>query len=77
VYITVEARASGESKLAITFSSPADGMVITSGVITVRSTATSVVGVVLSVGAVAVLLAWWLRTSFRRRKRRHAVAGSS
>ena len=78
-YISVQARSSGESKLEITFSTPGNGMVITNGVIIVRSTATSVVGVVLSLGAVAVLLAWWLRTSFRRRKRRRsaAVAGSS
>ena len=78
-YIAVQARSSGESKLQITFSTPADGMVITTGVLTVRSTATSVVGVVLSLGAVAVLLAWWLRTSVRRRKRRRteAVAGPS
>jgi hypothetical protein len=74
IYIPVQARASGESKLEITFSTPADGMVITNGVISIRSTATSVVGVVLSLGAVAVLLAWWLRTTFRRRKRRRTAA---
>jgi hypothetical protein len=78
-YISVQSRTSGESKLEITFSTPADGMVITNGVISVRSSATSVVGVVLSLAAVAVLLAWWLRTSFRRRKRRRtaAVTGAS
>ena len=32
-----------------------------------RSTATSVVGVVLSLGAVAVLVVWWFRTSRKRR----------
>jgi hypothetical protein len=73
-YIAVQARSSGESKLQITFSTPGDGMVVTTGVLNVRSTATSVVGVVLSLGAVAVLLAWWLRTSVRRRKRRRTEA---
>jgi len=68
-YINVKARTSGEFKLEITFRSPTGGLVITSGVINVRSTATSVVGVVLSLGAVAVLLAWWVRTGIRRRKR--------
>jgi hypothetical protein len=29
-----------------------------------------VVGVVLSLGAVAVLAAWWIRTSMRRRRLR-------
>jgi hypothetical protein len=73
-YIPVQARTSGEFKLEITFSAPSGGMVITSGVINVRSTATSVVGVVLSVGAVVVLAAWWTRTTFRRRKRRRTDA---
>jgi len=73
-YIPVQARTSGEFKLEITFSAPSGGMVIASGVINVRSTATSVVGVVLSLGAVAVLLAWWTRTTFRRRKRRRTDA---
>jgi hypothetical protein len=68
-YINVKARTSGEFKLEITFQSPTGGVVITSGVINVRSTATSVVGVVLSLGAIAVLLAWWVRTGIRRRKR--------
>ncbi len=34
---------------------------------TVRSTATSLVGILLSIGAVVVLLAWWIRTSRKRR----------
>ncbi|HWD51835.1 MAG TPA: DUF6049 family protein [Acidimicrobiales bacterium] len=74
IYIPVRARSSGESKLEITFSAPSAGMVITTGVIVVRSSATSVVGIVLSVGAVAVLLVWWLRTSFRHRRRRADAA---
>lgn len=68
--IPVQARTSGEFKLEITYSDASGNMVITSGVINVRSTATSIVGVVLSLGAVAVLAAWWTRTTFRRRKRR-------
>jgi hypothetical protein len=72
--IPVQARTSGEFKLEITYSDPSGGMVITSGVINVRSTATSIVGVVLSLGAVAVLAAWWTRTTFRRRKRRRTDA---
>jgi hypothetical protein len=49
---------------------------LSSGQVSVRSTATSVVGVVLSLGAVAVLLVWWLRTSRKRRSdRRRQAAG--
>jgi hypothetical protein len=49
---------------------------LSSGQVSVRSTAASVVGVVLSLGAVAVLLVWWFRTSRKRRaERRRQDAG--
>jgi hypothetical protein len=41
--------------------------VLSSGEVVVRSTATSIVGIVLSVGAVVVLAVWWIRTSRKRR----------
>jgi hypothetical protein len=66
-YIGVVTRASGEFKLTITLQAPAGGLILTSGVVTIRSTATSIVGVLLSVGAVLVLAAWWVRTGIRRR----------
>jgi RNA polymerase sigma factor (sigma-70 family) len=71
-YISVETRTSGEFRLEITFHSTRGNLVIASGVIEIRSTATSVVGVVLSLGAIAVLAAWWIRTGFRRRARQRA-----
>jgi hypothetical protein len=66
----VQTRASGLFKVDITLSSPAGGLTLSSGQVSVRSTATSVVGVILSLGAVAVLVVWWLRTSRKRRARR-------
>jgi hypothetical protein len=71
-YVPVQARASGEFKVGITLTSPTGGLVLTRGAVTVRSTATSVVGIALSLGAVAVLLAWWVRTTVRRRAQRRA-----
>lgn len=71
-YVPVQARASGEFKVTVTLTSPTGGLVLTKGAVTVRSTATSVVGIILSLGAVAVLLAWWIRTTVRRRTRRRA-----
>lgn len=72
----VETRASGLFKVDIALSSPGGGLTISSGQVDVRSTATSVVGVILSLGAVAVLVVWWLRTSRRRRSdRRRDEAG--
>ena len=66
-YVNVQARASGQFKVAIVLRSPVGGMVLSTGQVSVRSTATSVVGIVLSVGAVVVLAAWWVRTSRKRR----------
>ncbi len=67
IYVTVQTRAPGLFKVSVTLRSPAGGLLLSSGEVTVRSTASSVVGVLLSVGAVAVLLAWWIRTSRKRR----------
>ncbi len=72
VYVPVEARASGLFKVDIVLRAPTGGMVLSSGQVSVRSTATSVVGVVLSLGAVVVLVAWWIRTSRKRRRARRS-----
>ncbi|HEX4217373.1 MAG TPA: DUF6049 family protein, partial [Acidimicrobiales bacterium] len=71
-YVPVQARASGEFKVSVTLTSPSGGLILTRGAVAVRSTATSVVGIILSLGAVAVLLAWWVRTTVRRRANRRA-----
>ena len=69
--VDVLARTSGDSPLDVTFTSPNGRLVIARGLITVRSTATSVAGVALTVVALAVLLVWWARTwRSGRRKRR-------
>ena len=69
-YVNVQARTSGEFKLQITYQAPAGGLVMTGGLVTVRSDAVSVVGVALSAGAVLVLAVWWVRTGIRRRRQR-------
>ena len=46
--VNVQARASGQFKVAMVLRSPVGGMVLSSGQVSVRSTATSVVGIVLS-----------------------------
>lgn len=67
VPVTVRTRASGLFRVGIAFASPDRDLLLSSGQVSVRSTATSVVGIVLSLGAVLVLVAWWLRTSRKRR----------
>jgi hypothetical protein len=68
--VNVETRDSGLFKVGIALYSPGGGLMLSSGQVDVRSTATSVVGVILSLGAVAVLVVWWLRTSRKRRSDR-------
>ena len=74
--IEAEARTSGDLPVEATFVSPAGGLEIARGQLTVRSTATSWVGVVLTALALAVLGAWWARTWWggRRRKRAEQAA---
>jgi hypothetical protein len=72
VYVNVRARTSGVFTVGITLDSPVGGLQLSSGQIVVRSTATSIVGIVLSLGAVVVLVVWWVRTSRKRRSVRLA-----
>ncbi len=73
IYADVTTRASGLFKVGVTLRSPTGGLVLSTGELSVRSTASSVVGLVLSIGALCVLVAWWVRTSRRRRSRRRAT----
>jgi hypothetical protein len=70
VRIEVEARSSGDLPLEVSFESPTGGLLIAHGQLTVRSTATSLVGVVLTALALVVLLGWWARTWWAGRRRR-------
>ncbi|MHB1503172.1 MAG: DUF6049 family protein [Acidimicrobiales bacterium] len=69
VYMTVQARATGDFPINVSLSSPRGNLVLLSGRLTVQSTATSAVAIALSLGAVAVLAIWWARTSLWRRRR--------
>ena len=66
--IKVETRGSGISHLSVSVLTPVGGRVLLTRLFTVRSTAISVPAVILSLLAVAVLAAWWIR-SFKRRRR--------
>jgi hypothetical protein len=65
---TVQARASGAFPLTVTLQSPDGRLRLSTSRFTVRSTAASGMGVFLSIGAGAVLLAWWARSVVRRRR---------
>jgi Family of unknown function (DUF6049) len=68
--VTVVTRTSGVSTLEIELVSPVGRVVLLQGGITIRSTAFSIVAVIISAIALFVLLAWWVRTLLRRRRRR-------
>lgn len=64
----VAARASGTFPVLVTLSSPDDGLRLQTARYTLRSSAVSGVGLVLTVGAGLFLAAWWL-THWRRSRR--------
>ena len=74
--VDVLARSSGDLPLHVTFTSPNGRLVIARGLLTVRSTATSLVGIVLTAVALVVLLSWWARTWWSRRQRRRRARAS-
>jgi hypothetical protein len=76
VPVAVRARTSGVFNVDVVMHSPVHQLELASGQMSVRSTATSVVGIILSVGALAVLAVWWVRTSLRRRRTRRSDASA-
>lgn len=70
---SVKARTSGSFPLRVSLVSPDGDLVLGNSRFTVRSTAASGVGVVLSVGAGGFLLLWWARHLVRGRRNRRLV----
>lgn len=70
---SVEARGSGAFPLRVRLFSPDGALLVGETRFTVRSTAFSGVGLVLSVGALGVLFAWWGRHATRSRRNRRLV----
>jgi hypothetical protein len=68
----VVARTSGAFGVQVQLESPDGSLVLQKSEITVRSTATSSVGVGLSVGAIAFLTIWWIRSIVKARRKRAA-----
>ena len=73
--LPVSARTSGDLPMQVTITAPSGGLVIARARITIRSTATSIVGIVLTVAAALVLLGWWAQT-WRRGRRQRSRDGS-
>ena len=69
----VNARASGTFPVLVTVSSPDSNIALQRARYTVRSSVVSGVGLILTIGALVFLAAWWL-THWRRSRRRPATA---
>lgn len=65
---TVQARTSGSFPLRVRVTSPDGQLIIGETRLSVRSTAASGVGILLSAGAAAFLAVWWARHAFGRRR---------
>jgi len=81
VQFNVRTRASGDSPLDVSVMAPDGELQVGRTRITVRSTAFSGVGIVLSVGAGTFLAVWWIRNVVktrrdRRRRFKHLAAGN-
>lgn len=74
--IGVRARASGAFPLDVVITSPDGALTLATVDYSVRSTAVSGVGVVLSAGAALFLLTWWTRHWRRTRRSRKLVASA-
>lgn len=77
VQIQVQARTTGDLPLAFTLSSPGGALIIAHGRLTVRSTATSLAGIVLTLAAAVVLVGWWARTWLQGRRRKRSSRSAS
>lgn len=74
VTIPVKTRAAGDTPIRITVRTPDDGVILAESQYTIRSTAVSGVGIVLTVGAALFLAVWWGRNWRRTRTDRRAEA---
>lgn len=73
----VEARTSGAFGVQVQLESPDGSVVLQESEITVRSTATSTVGLSLSIGAIAFLALWWIRSIVKSRRKMKAKAAQA
>ncbi|MCU1357833.1 MAG: hypothetical protein JWM89_3251 [Acidimicrobiales bacterium] len=80
--IRVRTRASGDTPVRITVRSPDGHEILAESQYTIRSTAVSGVGILLTIGAAAFLALWWGRNWYRSRtvpkharRRAHGAAG--
>jgi hypothetical protein len=73
IRVPVKTLSPGVIPVTVRVTSPDGGLLFTSSRVTVRSTAVSGLGYVLSIGAALFLVVWWFRHWRRARRARHAA----
>jgi hypothetical protein len=77
IVIPVETLTSGDARVTATLVAPGGLLELGSGTVDIRSTAISGLGLIISVIALIVLGAWWIRTILRVRRNRAAATVSA
>ena len=77
ILVRVETLASGDARVTVNVTSPTGQIELTEGVVDIRSTAISGLGLVISIIALVVLGGWWARTILRIRRNRAAAAAAA
>lgn len=75
VYVNVTNRTTDSYPVTVNLYAPHSGFLLGSAQITVHSSISSLVGIALTIGALAVLGWWWFRTARRRRRAARAEDG--
>lgn len=70
----IEARTSGAFPVQVEMTSPDGTLSLYESRVTVRSTATSGVGVFLTAGSLGFLVLWWMHSIYKTRRKRQAAA---
>ena len=73
ITVRVETLASGDARVTVAITSPGGRLELHEGIIDIRSTAISGLGLVISIIALIVLGGWWVRTIRRVRRNRAAA----
>jgi hypothetical protein len=73
IKLKVSTRSPGVVPVTVRVMSPDQGLLIATSKVTVRSTAVSGIGYVLTIGAAGFLIAWWFRHWRRARRERQAA----
>ncbi len=71
VYFTLSPRSVGSTNLTVSIESPSGNLTLLQQVYIIHSSAISILGLIITVGAALLIGWWWLKTFIRKRKLKH------